>query len=45
MGRALREANGTLREMRGRLCDLLPVSDVAALEGLRKDAVYRMDKK
>ena len=27
------------------LCDLLPVSDVAALEGLSKDAVYRMDKK
>ena len=27
------------------LCDLLPVSDVAALEGLSKAAVYRMDKK
>lgn len=28
-----------------RLCDLLPVSDVADWEGLGKDAVYRMDKK
>jgi transposase len=28
-----------------RLCDLLPVTDVAALEGLDKNAVYRIDKK
>lgn len=27
------------------LCDLLPVTDVAALEGLNKNAVYRIDKK
>jgi len=37
----------TLRYERyiARLCDLLPVVDVAELEGLSKDAVYRIDRK
>jgi transposase len=37
----------TLRYERyvARLCDILPVLDVAELEGLGKDAVYRLDRK
>lgn len=42
-----RYARCTLRYERyvARLCDLMPVTDVALLEGMSKNAVYRIDKK